>query len=269
MKKKKNKKQKIGIRGIVNKYWMLIVIAIVAIVISGVSIYNTQIEASATVDSVVTTATAQAGKPYVWGASGTSSFDCSGLVYYTYQSKYKIKLANQRATANDYYRSGKSVAYNDLRKGDLVFFEKYSDGTVHHIGIYTGDKKFVHASGSYGKVLTSSFSDNVGGDKKKATYGEIYAGARRVMKPKGPIATYEPIKKGSKPASVKGLQRDLNTMGYPVPVTGKYDTKTAQAVKRFQTANNLKEKNKGFFGPESWECMNSRLKVKFNTRYGA
>ena len=251
VKKKNNNRLK------VSKYHVLLAIVLTAAVFAGVGLYNFSVEAAATPDSVVSTATAQSGKPYVWGASGTGSYDCSGLVYYAYQKKNKVKLANQRATANTYFNSGKKVAQNDLRKGDLVFFEKYSDGTVHHIGIYAGDNTFVHASGSYGIVLKSKFSDKVKGETK--TYGDIYAGARRVLKVKGSVPTYQPLRKANKGPAVSSLQRDLVSVGYTsVKVNGKYDSATDKAVRAFQTKNKLKER--GFFGPETWDCLSRRVK---------
>lgn len=262
MSKKKQKKIKIS------KNQIIALLAIAAALVAGIYLYNKQAEAAITPDSIITSATAQSGKPYVWGAVGPSGFDCSGLMFYVFQKQGGVRLANQRATADTYYHSGKKVAANDLRKGDLVFFEKYSDGTVHHIGVYAGDNTFIHASGSYGRVLKSKFTDNVKG--KNETYGDIYAGARRVLKVKGTVPTYQPIRKGEKGTAVKSLQRDLIALGYKdVKVTGTYDTKTTKAVKKFQTDNKLKERNKGFFGPESWECMSQKLKTKYDRRYGA
>ena len=66
---------------------------------------------------VIQTAESEQGKPYVWGASGPDSFDCSGLVYYCY-SKAGFKIS--RETAQDYY--DKSTKTTSPNVGDLVFF---------------------------------------------------------------------------------------------------------------------------------------------------
>ncbi|MDH2425873.1 NlpC/P60 family protein [Sphaerisporangium sp. TRM90804] len=76
-------------------------------------------------------------KPYVWGAAGPSSFDCSGLVMWAYQ-KVGISLPHY---TGDQWTAGTHVSRQDLRAGDLVFF--YSD--LHHVGIYIGGGMMVHA----------------------------------------------------------------------------------------------------------------------------
>ncbi|MFB9250019.1 NlpC/P60 family protein [Sphaerisporangium melleum] len=76
-------------------------------------------------------------KPYVWGAAGPSSFDCSGLVLWAYQ-KVGISLPHY---TGDQWTAGTHVSREDMRPGDLVFF--YSD--LHHVGIYIGGGMMVHA----------------------------------------------------------------------------------------------------------------------------
>ncbi|WP_308426273.1 C40 family peptidase [Streptosporangium pseudovulgare] len=76
-------------------------------------------------------------KPYVWGAEGPNSFDCSGLVMWAYQ-KVGISLPHY---TGDQWTAGTHVSRDDLRPGDLVFF--YSD--LHHVGIYVGAGLMIHA----------------------------------------------------------------------------------------------------------------------------
>ncbi|GAA3787080.1 C40 family peptidase [Sphaerisporangium flaviroseum] len=76
-------------------------------------------------------------KPYVWGAAGPGSYDCSGLVLWAYQ-KVGISLPHY---TGDQWTAGTHVSRQDLRPGDLVFF--YSD--LHHVGIYIGGGMMVHA----------------------------------------------------------------------------------------------------------------------------
>lgn len=76
-------------------------------------------------------------RPYVWGAAGPTTFDCSGLVMWAYQ-KVGISLPHY---TGDQWTAGTHVSREDLRPGDLVFF--YSD--LHHVGIYIGGGMMVHA----------------------------------------------------------------------------------------------------------------------------
>ncbi|MEU8321459.1 NlpC/P60 family protein [Nonomuraea sp. NPDC048881] len=76
-------------------------------------------------------------KPYVWGAEGPRSYDCSGLVMAAYQ-RVGISLPHY---TGDQWTAGRQVSRDQLRPGDLVFF--YSD--LHHVGIYIGGGMMVHA----------------------------------------------------------------------------------------------------------------------------
>jgi cell wall-associated NlpC family hydrolase len=90
-------------------------------------------------------------KPYVWGAEGPNSFDCSGLVMWAYQ-KVGISLPHY---TGDQWTAGTHVSRNELRPGDLVFF--YSD--LHHVGIYIGAGLMVHAPQT-GDVVHITTIDN-------------------------------------------------------------------------------------------------------------
>jgi peptidoglycan DL-endopeptidase CwlO len=117
--------------------------------------------ASGVAGTVVATAMAQRGKPYVWAAAGPGSFDCSGLTQYAFRAAgislpHSSRLQSQMGTA---------VSRADLQPGDLVFF--YSP--VSHVGIYIGNGQMVHAPTS-GDVVKVAGIDVMGG----------YAGARRI-----------------------------------------------------------------------------------------
>ncbi|MEV7722291.1 NlpC/P60 family protein [Streptomyces sp. NPDC088184] len=86
---------------------------------------------------VLAFARAQLGKPYVWGAAGPASYDCSGLT----QAAWKSAGVNIPRTTWDQVKIGTRVATADLRPGDLVFF--YDD--ISHVGIYKGDGMMIHA----------------------------------------------------------------------------------------------------------------------------
>ncbi|WP_344856699.1 C40 family peptidase [Planomonospora alba] len=76
-------------------------------------------------------------KPYVWGAEGPNSYDCSGLVMWAYQ---KVGISLPHYTGNQ-WTAGTRIPKEQMRPGDLVFF--YND--LHHVGIYIGGGLMVHA----------------------------------------------------------------------------------------------------------------------------
>ncbi|CNE01080.1 NLP/P60 protein [Mycobacterium tuberculosis] len=77
------------------------------------------------------------GRPYVWGASGPSTFDCSGLTMWAYR-QVGINLPHYTGSQ---WNAGTHVSRSQLQPGDLVFF--YSD--LHHMGMYIGNGKMIHA----------------------------------------------------------------------------------------------------------------------------
>jgi cell wall-associated NlpC family hydrolase len=107
------------------------------------------------------TALAQRGKPYAWGGSGPSSFDCSGLTHFAFKAAGITLPRTSKAQST----VGAAVAKANLRPGDLVFFYR----PVSHVGIYIGNGRIVHAPTS-GDVVKVTKVDAMGG----------FAGARRV-----------------------------------------------------------------------------------------
>ncbi|HKS49777.1 MAG TPA: NlpC/P60 family protein [Amycolatopsis sp.] len=92
----------------------------------------------------------QLGKPYVWGAAGPNAYDCSGLVRWAFRQAG----VNLPRTSSTQSTVGKPVSRDQLRPGDLVFF--YSP--VHHVGIYVGDGRILHASTAGQPVKISSMA---------------------------------------------------------------------------------------------------------------
>ncbi|MEU9897637.1 NlpC/P60 family protein [Streptomyces phaeochromogenes] len=92
---------------------------------------------TAKADKALAFARAQVGKPYVWGASGPGSYDCSGLT----QAAWKAAGVTLPRTTWDQVKSGTTVSVNSAQPGDLVFF--YDD--ISHVGIYIGDGMMIHA----------------------------------------------------------------------------------------------------------------------------
>ncbi|THA35946.1 NlpC/P60 family protein [Streptomyces sp. A1547] len=77
------------------------------------------------------------GKPYVWGATGPGSFDCSGLT----QAAWRSAGVSLPRTTYTQINAGQRVSRDQLAPGDLVFF--YSGVT--HVGLYIGDGQMIHA----------------------------------------------------------------------------------------------------------------------------
>lgn len=91
------------------------------------------------------------GAPYVWGATGPSTFDCSGLTSYVYR-QFGMNIG--RTTYNQ-INSGRAVSRGELQPGDLVLFGTYAD--PYHVGIYVGGNQYVHAPTTGDVVKVSSF----------------------------------------------------------------------------------------------------------------
>jgi peptidoglycan DL-endopeptidase CwlO len=92
---------------------------------------------AAKAEKVLSFARSQIGKPYVWGASGPSSYDCSGLT----QAAWKAAGVDLPRTTWDQVKVGVRVETKDLLPGDLVFF--YDD--ISHVGLYIGNGMMIHA----------------------------------------------------------------------------------------------------------------------------
>ncbi|NBH03434.1 NlpC/P60 family protein [Amycolatopsis sp. SID8362] len=110
---------------------------------------------TAAAQTAVNAALSRLGKPYVWGATGPDSFDCSGLMLWAY-AKAGITLPRNSAAQAQY---GTSVPRDQLQPGDLVAY--YSP--VSHIGMYIGDGKMVHAPTSGDVVKISPLQSQYAG----------------------------------------------------------------------------------------------------------
>lgn len=133
----------------------------------------TQIDAaskSSKSTKVVSFAKKQSGKKYVWGKSGPSTFDCSGFTYYVIKNTTGKNISRTSITQS---KQGKYVSRKNLKKGDLVFFATTGKGRVSHAGIYIGNKKFIHASSTKGKVVISSMASG--------HYYNTFVNGRRVI----------------------------------------------------------------------------------------
>ena len=94
----------------------------------------------------------QVGVPYRYGGSSTSGFDCSGLVKYAYAKAG----TDMPRTTSALWQGLRPVSGNDLKVGDVLFFN--IEGKMSHVGLYLGDRRFVHAP-STGKTVTVASLD--------------------------------------------------------------------------------------------------------------
>lgn len=122
------------------------------------------------------------GKKYVWDAKGPYEFDCSGFTWYVYNVLFNVdinekgygigdttkQMTNDIGNLNVYKeRDEKKEKYlADLKLGDLVFFHRQSldensptpnNRYPGHVGIYIGNKQFIHASSDSEKIIISNF----------------------------------------------------------------------------------------------------------------
>jgi cell wall-associated NlpC family hydrolase len=113
--------------------------------------------ASAAARKAVAVAMAQLGSPYVWGAEGPGTFDCSGLTSFAYAA---AGVTIPRVSRSQYaaYAGLRPVDPMHLVAGDLVFFADNpgNPSTIHHVGMYIGRGLMVEAPHTGAVVRTSS-----------------------------------------------------------------------------------------------------------------
>lgn len=116
--------------------------------------------------TVVETAKNYIGSSYAYGASGPSSFDCSGFTSYIFK-QHGVSL---NRTAAGQYSNGVAVSRDQLQPGDLIMFGKSG---INHVGIYIGGGQIVHAANKSRGVTTDTINSGY--------YNNNYVGARRVI----------------------------------------------------------------------------------------
>lgn len=107
------------------------------------------------------------GVRYRWGGTNKKGVDCSGFVQITFREQFGVELPR---TTLQQKNSGTPIKMSQLQVGDLVLFDITS--RTRHIGIYLGNKKFVHAATSSG-VMISALDDSY--------WSKRYREARRVL----------------------------------------------------------------------------------------
>ena len=105
------------------------------------------------VQSVISLAQKQIGKPYVWGAKGPSSFDCSGLMHYVFANAANKEIGGWTVPQES---AGTKVSINNLQAGDLIFWG--NAGSTYHVALYIGNGQYIHAPKPGDHVKVASIS---------------------------------------------------------------------------------------------------------------
>lgn len=120
--------------------------------------YTSKLEAKNSKTDIKTKLMAQysewRGIPYLHGGSSKRGIDCSGFVYVTYLKQFGIKLPRSTELQSN---MGIQVSPRDMRTGDLVFFNSLF--SENHVGIYLGNRQFLHASTSHGVMVSDMDND--------------------------------------------------------------------------------------------------------------
>jgi len=117
---------------------------------------------------LVKTARRFIGTPYRWGGTSQSNgFDCSGLT----MTVYRLNGMDLPRNAYGQFHAGTRISRKNLQAGDLVFFATGKTDRISHVGIYSGEDKFIHAPGRGKRIRTASLSNSY--------FSKRYKGARR------------------------------------------------------------------------------------------
>ena len=105
---------------------------------------------SGSAGALISIASSKIGSPYVWGAKGPNSFDCSGFVYWCLN---QAGVGTSYMTSSGWRNPGrfKKVSMGELQPGDIVVVRG-------HVGIYAGGGSVIDASSSNGRVVHRSLS---------------------------------------------------------------------------------------------------------------
>ena len=131
--------------------------------------YNPPASSTSSVQAVLNLAYSKIGSPYVWGAEGPNSFDCSGFTSYVFRNAAGVSLPRTSSAQSGY---GRTVSKSNLQAGDLVFFNTSGKG-VSHVGIYVGGGKMIHSPSSGKTVSVTSINSSY--------YSSRFVTAKRVL----------------------------------------------------------------------------------------
>jgi cell wall-associated NlpC family hydrolase len=137
---------------------------------AGATVKAAAVNAIATAEKLSLFALGMIGVSYRWGGSTPDTgLDCSGLVRYVFQQVTGVTLPH---SARELSRVGRKVGVDDLEPGDLVFFNTRRFA-FSHVGIYLGDKRFLHAPAAGRDVEIATLD--------KSYWLKRFNGARRLV----------------------------------------------------------------------------------------
>ena len=142
------------------KIFVLLILSIIFISCksgsSAVSKSESKRENKYVVKNLIETATDKIGIRYKAGGTNKSGYDCSGLVFSSFQSE-NITLPR---SSFEQSKVGKIIKFNDAQKGDLIFFKTNKSKQINHVGLITeansAEIKFVHSSTAKGVIISST-----------------------------------------------------------------------------------------------------------------
>lgn len=118
---------------------------------------------------VINIAKSTLGVPYKWGGnSPQQGFDCSGLMKYVHKNALGMTIPRTTAQQRD---GSRTINYSQLKPGDMLFFK--TSATTNHVGVYIGNRKFIHAPAS-GKRVTIATMDSPYWHKRFVKFGTYF-----------------------------------------------------------------------------------------------
>ena len=122
--------------------------------------------------SVIDAAIKYLDTPYLYGGMTPRGLDCSGLLYLSFQEALGVSLPR---SVSGLYSWVERIPFENAQPGDFLFFRTDNTGNISHVGLYLGERRFIHAasSGPQTGVIYSSLDESY--------YANSYAGAGRVF----------------------------------------------------------------------------------------
>ncbi|WP_018252610.1 C40 family peptidase [Salinispora mooreana] len=189
------------------------------------------LSAHPTARAAVAYAIDQLGDPYLWAAEGPDRFDCSGLIWAAYRSAGYRNLP--RVSRDQYYATRhRTVPRTGLLPGDLLFFASGSSWTsIHHIGMYIGGGRMIHAPSSGDVVKIST-----------VTWSRLYAATRVIdgvpaSTTPTPTPTASPTPKPTPPPAPSPSPSATSTPSHSAPPTDSPSPTTSPSNTPFPTTS--------------------------------